>query len=191
MSCSGTMQTARTNGQGKFQFALEPGVVALEKDSSSLTIPSIGEVEYFPYMNVSTRYGFTDRFDLGLRLGIFNYELQSKVMITDPKNLDTVAVSVAPSVIVLADASIVLLPVRVLVGIPIGSDEIVITPQVTPSINNNDSGGLELSAGGSLGYAFKFDDLIVLPEVRVELPITNFAPDATVNVGVGLLFDSK
>src|SRR5687768_16316244 len=84
---SATLQTARTNGQGNFQFAVEPGVV----------YPSLlGGV--FPSLNLSGRYGVSDRVDLGLRLGTSSfYEVQSKFLLTDPADIDGVALALAPS----------------------------------------------------------------------------------------------
>ncbi len=191
-SCVGTMQTARTNGAGKFQIGVEPGAFAYEvdgsqPDNSDIKLPRIGDVEYAPYLNLSGRYGVSERVDMGLRLGVFNYEVQAKVMVTDPAAIDSVAVSIAPSVIIIP-AGLFVFPVKVLVGIPVGRDEVVFTPQVTPYF---DGGDFAFSAGGSLAYALKFEGVTLLPEIRVEAPISSFSSELAFNVGFGFLFGGR
>ncbi|GEM_PF-7001925 len=58
-ACAGTMQTARTNGSGKWQLGVEPGMVAYKTDTdpnsdSDVTIPRIGNLEYYPSLNLSS-----------------------------------------------------------------------------------------------------------------------------------------
>lgn len=188
-SCAGTMQTARTNGQGNFQVGIEPGVIAYEidREAGGEPGPRVGNVEYFPYLNLSGRYGVAERVDLGLRLSVFEYEFQTKVMITSPEDLDSVAVSVAPSVVYSAGA-LITAPVKVIVGIPVGRHELVVAPHALVSFQR---GIRSFGGGGSVGFALKLEDVTLLPELAITTPFTDLSKYLHFNVGVGILFGGR
>lgn len=193
--CAGTMQTARTNGAGKWQLGVEPGLVAHKTDhdpnaDSEIKKPRIGNVEYYPYLNLSTRYGVSDRVDLGLRLGVFRYEIQSKFMISDPNEKDDVALSFAPSVVFGAEGAISLNN-SILAGIPIGETELVISPR---ALIGTDDSRLRTTVGGSLGWAIPLGSVKILPEFNIDVPVigTDRIFDGVLyNIGIGLLFGGR
>src|SRR5262245_47544450 len=83
-----TLQTARTNGKGAFQAGIEPGVWVVTGAGAAIWVPSL---------NVSGRYGVSDRVDIGARVGTTLYEFQTKFALTDPAALDSIAFALAPS----------------------------------------------------------------------------------------------
>jgi hypothetical protein len=167
------LQTARTNGQGNFQFAVEPGVGAGLSGG-------IGGV--WPELNLSGRYGVSDRIDLGLRIGTSLYEFQTKFMLTDPTATDGVALALAPSTTIIGGGGggvgAVYWNTRVplLIGIPAGTSELTIGPRLTPTVvagggGGVGAGGFVLSGGASLGYAAHVGTKFrVMPEVGLDVP---------------------
>ncbi len=121
------LQRAESMGARKLEVAAEAGVASVQDFGQDSAVT--------PAANVAVRYGVSERFDLGLRLGSAAYEVQTKLELT-PEGAG-VPVSVAPSftvtprVDVFGDAlafSVVRVPV--LIGIPLGRSQLVLGPGV-------------------------------------------------------------
>jgi hypothetical protein len=188
------VQTADTLGAGKFQFAIEPGVggAAVISDEAGASI-------YYPHVDLAARYGITDRVDLGVRFGSSLLELQSKFLLSDPRNPD-IAMSLAPSVMGVflgsdedPDAvSYMNLSVPFLVGFKTsGGSELVLGPRISGTrLTLGDEGAINiLSAGASLGYALRVTEgFRLMPEVGVSVPLVgnvSSRSDSEVAAGFG------
>jgi hypothetical protein len=178
VGCAPTLtQTARTNGAGRLQVAVEPGVSVTGFEDARVTTPSV---------DLSARYGVTDAVDVGLRVGPYLGELQTKVMLTDPSARDGVAVAVAPTLTLLAGNALGLgsffgrLTVPLVVDVPVGSHRFVGGARLSQVVAPGDAGGAnqgwQLSAGVSGGFAFSLGSLVqLLPEVGIDVPVLGVA----------------
>ncbi len=172
------VQTADTLGAGRFQFAIEPGALGaavLGGDSDAAGV-------VMPHFDMALRYGVSERVDVGARVGFSLAELQTKVLLTQPGDPD-LAISLAPSI---SGASIrigeaeredegvstryVNVALPLLVGFKTnGGSELVLGPRL---IYTRFGGVNILSAGGSLGYAFRVTDRFrLMPEVGISFPL--------------------
>lgn len=193
-----TLQTARTNGEGNFQFAVEPGVLAAVGGGGAAVIPAL---------NLSGRYGVSDRVDMGLRIGtliyqlkfLLTYEYQLKFLLTDPAATDTTAVSIAPSTFLFfvgaSGAGLLYWDTRVpvLFGIPTGDgSEFTVGPKVHTTVlgaggGGVGGGGLILYAGGTVGYAAKVGDKFrIMPGIDLEVPIVAGVTASTTGTGTSV-----
>lgn len=171
-ACSASAtQRARTVGAGKVQVGLEPGL--------GTDLPATEE-PVRPGLDVAIRVGATDRFDVGVRVGTSQAQLQTKLQLTDNEG---VIVSVAPQLAtkgfgVYAAAHIDTGPVRsTTVGLPVLLDlpttersAIVLGPTVQYSFLSSptDMSPHWIHAGGSVGYAASFGgSFTLLPDVGV------------------------
>jgi hypothetical protein len=172
------VQTADTLGQGKFQFAMEPGVggTAVFSDAGGASV-------YYPHVDLALRYGVTDTVDLGVRFGSSLVELQSKILLTSTQDTSK-AISIAPSVMGFffgsGDSSVnyVNLAVPVLIGFKTaGGSEFVLGPRIVGTNISGGGGGGDasftvLSLGASVGYALRVSEgFRLLPEVAVAVPV--------------------
>jgi hypothetical protein len=187
-----TVQTARTNGQGNFQFAVEPGVLGAAAAGGSAVGPSL---------NLAGRYGVSDRVDVGGRLGTSLYEVQVKAMLSDPSATDSMAVSIAPSTTMIAGgiggvgAFYLREHVPVLFGLPTGGgSEFTFGPSATINFvgagaGGNAAGGLILGLGGQVGYAARLGDKFrLVPQFDLSVPVVGAAAgggEGGVGAGVG------
>jgi len=200
----GTMQTASTIGQGKTRIALEPSMWGAAGGGQSALLPNFA---------VSMRYGVSDRVDIGGRIGVPapGFELTSKFLVTSPKS-KTLAVSIAPSAggFVLAAGSggsgtggIVFVQVPVLIGIKLGTSELVIAPKIhdlnifgiatSSSASGSGSGSFNLfSIGASVGFSFGLGKTFkIMPEVAFVKPVVASAQLASGNDQVSQVFDTN
>jgi len=174
------VQTADTLGEGKFQFALEPG---LARASATDSETSEGTTVNVPQFDLALRYGVTDRLDLGARLGTSLVELQGKYLFTNPEN-PTLAVSLAPSVsgifggIGSVDVGYVRLALPLLVGFKTsGGSEFVLGPRLdgTRFLAGADGSSASLnllSGGASVGYALRVSEgFRLMPEIAYSRPL--------------------
>lgn len=203
---TGSVQTARTNGQGNFQFGVEPGVVGFAGG---------GGVGFVPSFNIAGRYGVSDRVDIGARIGSIGYEIQTKFAFTDPSDLEALAVALAPSFTAIGfggtGGGFFLLASRIplLFGIPVGDSELTVGPRISPAFfaggaGGTNAGGFALSAGGEVGFAARLGDTFwLLPHAKVDVPVVAAAAGGgesgavggfggvTFGAGVGLLFGGR
>jgi hypothetical protein len=179
LGCAPTLtQTALTNGKGRLQVAPELGVAVIGFGEGQSVLPGAG---------ISARYGITDRFDLGLRLGVGLTELQTKILLLEPADRATgLAVALAPTLgLSFADAAgfgplYARLSVPVLLDIPVSRHRLVLGARVAQVIAPAEAGGLnqgfELSAGLSVGFAFALGSVVqLIPEVGLDAPIAGRA----------------
>ncbi|QSQ12968.1 hypothetical protein JY572_32170 [Myxococcus landrumensis] len=174
------VQTADTLGQGKFQFAMEPGL-----GGAGVVSGEGVEGFYYPHIDLAMRYGVSDRVDLGVRIGSSLAELQSKFLLTHPDNPD-LAISLAPSVMGLfvgtdEDAvvgSYVNVAMPLLVGFKTsGGSEFVLGPRVSYTRIGAGGGGESaavnlLNVGTSVGYAIRVTEgFRLMPEVGFSVPV--------------------
>jgi hypothetical protein len=182
----GTLQTADTLGKGKFQMGLEPSVWGAIASGGTILVPNV---------TLSARYGLSDNFDIGGRVGSNGFELNGKLMFTKPKAPGLI-VSLAPSIggFALAAggaaAGTFYLQVPVLLGFPIGGgSQFVLGPKVmdwfffgaasTSSGGTTSSGsasGNMLALGTSVGVSLKLGSgFRLLPEVSFAYPLITAA----------------
>jgi len=197
------VQTADTLGQGRFQFAIEPGVggaAVLAGDSDEgLEGESDTDALYYPHLDLALRFGVTDRVDLGVRFGSSLAELQSKFLLTHPDN-PHLAVSLAPSLmgVFLGDdsdvGSYVNVALPVLVGFKTpGGSELVLGPRVSATRISGSSATESVavnlvSVGASVGYALRVTNgFRLMPEVGVSVPVIGEfnSTDSDSEVGAG------
>ncbi len=170
----GSVQTARTVGEGNFQFAVEPSAWgAASPDGGGALVG----------FNIAGRYGVSDRFDLGGRVGTTGAQLMGKVMFTDPE-ADGVRLALAPAgggfglAAGGAGFGMLTLQVPLLIGVPVGEhSELTLGPRVHNILivgggggeaagANFLLGGLSVGFAGALGPNFR-----LMPELTVEYPI--------------------
>ncbi len=160
----GTHQTARPIDKGSLQVGIEPGMWHV-KDSGAA-----------PVANLTARYGFGNRWDLGLRLGTAGVGVSSKFALTNPYSRRW-AVAVAPS------ASTVPMghwPVHVqlplLVGLGLGPHELTLAPKLqgwshVRTLQANRKRSTLLAAGVSVGGSIRIARGVrILPEVTFARP---------------------
>jgi hypothetical protein len=183
-----SVQTAETVGEGNFQFAIEPGVIGVAGGGTGGVLPTI---------NLSARYGITDRFDLGGRFGTSLIELHVKYMFTDPSTADsTVQAALAPQLGGVfiggagASAGYGWLTVPVLIDIPVGEHDFVIGPRAQVIfVGAGGASGAVLNVGSSVGFAAKVGKAArILPEFALVVPVFAGAGGETAFVGEGALF---
>ena len=181
----GTLQTANTLGKGKFQLALEPSAWGAVGGTTILV----------PNVTLAARYGLSDTFDLGGRVGSNGFEINGKLQLTPPKGTGLV-VSIAPSLggFALAAggaaAGSLYVQVPVLLGFDLGGgSQLVLGPKVLDwfffGSGTATSGGTTSSAGGSgnmlalgtsIGISFKLaDGFRLLPEISMAYPLLTAA----------------
>jgi hypothetical protein len=167
--CSmGMVQTAQTVGKGGHEFSVDPGFAGLVNEST------IG-----PTINAAFRYGVTDQFDLGFRLGTSIAEVQTKFLFTEPSN-KTIAVSLAPAAGILLGLGGPIygfnFPLPLLIGFKMGPHEFTLGPRLQANIYGITDGESSrtpssLSAGLSVGIAAQTSDTLrVLPELSMSTP---------------------
>ncbi len=177
----GTIQTAETLGKDNSQYALESstwGGIGQKNspfNSSSFAVPNT---------NFSARYGVTDGFDLGARIGSSGLEITTKFQLTDPKQKAATVFSIAPSVgglVVSTDgaAGSVYGQLPLLIGFRIGEgSELILGPKIHDwvvfysSSNSSDAHNL-FSVGSSIGLALRLGKTFrLLPEISVLYPLS-------------------
>ncbi len=175
--CSmGMVQTAQTVGKGGYELSIDPGFAGL-----------INEGTIGPTVNAAYRYGVTDRFDLGFRLGTSIVEAQTKFLFTEPSN-ETIAVSLAPAAGILIGLGGPIygfnFPLPLLIGFKMGPHELTLGPRLQANIYSIYDGQSSrtpssLSAGLSVGFAAQTSDkLRVLPELSMSTPFYIGGPHA-------------
>lgn len=193
---TGSVQTARTNGAGNFQFAVEPGIIGIGSTVGTVIVPSF---------NIAGRYGVTDSVDIGARIGSVSYEIQAKIMFTDPNDYEGMAISIAPQVTAIGAGAggtsffLVRTAIPLLFGLSMGDSELVFGPRISPWFfgggggGAGSAGGLALFVGGEIGYALRVGDKFwILPHVSFDYPVLAVVAaggsSASGSLGEGLLF---
>ena len=150
-----------------------------------------------PTVNLSGRYGITDRFDLGGRFGTSLIELHGKVMFTDPADPEALQIAFAPQlggIFVGAageSAGYGWLNAPVLFDIPVGQHDIVVGPRVhTTFAGGGGGGGVLFSIGSSIGFAAKVGNTArILPELAVVVPLAgSISGGGTDFLGGGVIY---
>lgn len=157
-------QRADTLGRGHLQVGLEPTITA--QPAAVLT----------PAVDLSVRYGVSERVDVGTRLGQSGLGLTVKVMIT-PRAWPVV-LSVAPHVTgqlnvapnLAITGPIVQLGLPLLVGVRLGTHQLVLGPRI--ELLAAGGGRRVVAVGSSLGVALRLSSAVsVLPEVAATAPL--------------------
>lgn len=167
--CSmGMVQTAQTVGKGGYEVSIDPGFAGIINNGT------IG-----PAVNAAYRYGVTDRFDLGFRLGTSIAEVQTKFLFTEPSN-ETIAISLAPAAGLLLGLGGPIyganFPLPLLIGVKMGPHELTLGPRLqanTYFITDGASSAapFALSAGLSVGIAVQASATFrLLPELSISTP---------------------
>jgi hypothetical protein len=189
----GNVQKAETLGKGRFQIGLEPGAVTVASSAGGVTLP---------HVDLSGRYGVSDKVDLGLRIGSSFIELQSKFQLTHPEVGSGFVASLAPTLggIFIGSsaggAGFINLNVPVLLGYHFaGGSELVFGPRLHALflLANTDAasgGALVLGPGASLGIALQLgESFALMPEVSFSVPVigaaSNFAGTSGAGAGAG------
>jgi hypothetical protein len=192
----GHVQTADTLGEGKFQFAFEPGLQGtgiLSEDGSEVSANDIDfddddddsglDGVIYPHIDFALRYGVSERVDLGVRFGSSLAELQAKILLTQPGDPD-LAISLAPALSGVyfgtgdEDVGYTNLSLPLLIGFKTdGGSEFVLGPRVIGTRVSggigNDSGSINvLSVGASVGFALRVaNGFRLMPEVAFSVPV--------------------
>jgi hypothetical protein len=193
----GHVQTADTLGEGKFQFAFEPGLQGTGILSESSAEASANDIDFddddgdgsdlegiiYPHIDFALRYGVSERVDLGVRFGSSLAELQAKILLTQPGDPD-LAISLAPSLSGVyfgtgdEDVGYTNLALPLLIGFKTdGGSEFVLGPRVIGTRVSggigNDSGSINvLSVGASVGFALRVaNGFRLMPEVAFSVPV--------------------
>ncbi|MBM7113052.1 hypothetical protein [Archangium primigenium] len=192
------VQTADTLGAGRFQLGLEPGAQPVEETETESDGTRTVKRGYAPLVDLSLRYGVTERLDLGARIGSSSLELQSKILLTSPEN-ESLAISLAPSASGIfaafgpLEAGYLRVSLPLLIGIKTrGGSELVFGPRLDgrrflAGAGEDTLGVNILNAGASVGYALRVSEgFRLLPEVAYSRTIAGSAEanGATVDRGV-------
>jgi hypothetical protein len=172
-----SFQTADTNGRGRTQLGLEAGSTGIAVKDGRASLPGTA---------ISARYGVSDDLDIGARIGTGGGDIMAKLrLMGGPGQL---TVSLAPSIggISLGPTSLTSAQVPLLVGIPLGSHQFVLSPKVhmyraSIDTTTTDDKGVTtyaaasatiLSAGTGVGLALKLGETFrILPEFSVVYPL--------------------
>ncbi len=204
----GTLQTAETNGEGQFQGAIEPGVLG-----------AAGSEGFggFGYFNLSGRYGVSDRVDIGGRFGTAGLEFTTKFMLTDPAAEKGPILSLAPSIggfflgIGGSSAGIANIQVPLIIGLPLGEHQFVLSPKVHTIIaaagGQGETGVAFIgSLGSGIGFAAKVGGNVrIMPEFSFIAPliagagvaggegsiVSGFADGALLQFSLGILVGGR
>ncbi len=160
----GTLQRAQTAGEDQLQVALEPGLYGAQDG---------GDVGLIPYGNVAARYGVSDSFDVGARVGFAGAELQAKWRVT-PSDAPVV-VAVAPNAggLFFGESSLVTAQLPVIVEVPVGEHALVLGPKAwMVGAGAGDTRASMLGLGGSVGVALRLGpSFVILPEYAAVRPV--------------------
>lgn len=169
----GTMQTARTAGEGNVQIAIEPSVWGVATSEGTVALPNV---------NMAVRYGVSDSMDVGARFGGSLIQVLGKFRLTDPTAEGDLILSLAPTLGGLffagggAGVGILNLQVPMLAGIPVGDSELTLAPKLIYNGVFGGGGGESasvhaVSIGASVGFAAKIGNFRLVPEVAVSYPL--------------------
>jgi hypothetical protein len=195
-------QKAETLGEGNYEFAVEPTVWGAGGGNTN------GFFTVAP--NITYRYGTSDRFDIGGRIGASGIELLTKWQLSDGDTKISIAPSFGGFAAGGSGASVgfVQVGVPVLFGVPMGdSGELVLGPREQTYLVFGSGGGTAASGtaillGGTVGYSAQASDrLRVHPEFGFLFPVVasasaggtsastaSFGGGFIWNLGVGLAF---
>ncbi len=175
-SSHGSIQTAHTVGEGNFQGAIEPGLIAVP---NTVNLNGGSGTTVLPTVNFAGRYGVTDRFDLGGRFGSSLYEITAKFQFTDD---DGTVVSLAPDATFAffavggVGAGVFRTQFPLLIGIPTGDHQLVVGPNwvfatTAAGGGGGAAGGTAMGPGAQVAYSLKLSDGFRLhPELSVKFP---------------------
>lgn len=181
----GTMQTAHTIGAGNTQFALEPSLWGGVGGGAGVGLPMVA---------VSGRYGVNDHTDLGFRIGTNGGDVLTKFKLVGG-GPGTIVISLAPAAGGFfaatggGGAGSMMFQVPLLIGIPVGSSELVLGPKIHDWYigggSGSGNGGVNLfSVGASVGFAIRAGNTFqIMPELTLLKP-TNAHAGATGTSGV-------
>lgn len=185
----GAVQTAQTLGEGNYEVSIEPGVYGAAV---------AGEGSQAFSLNVGFRFGVTDRFDIGGRVGTTLGEVQTKILLSDPEN-ENFALSIAPAIggfgfgTGVGSVGVLNIPVPVLIGFKFGRHELTLGPRIQNLVlfgsagagnSNADASLYVLMAGGSVGFAAQLGERFrLLPELAVAAPIYGSASASATGAG--------
>lgn len=175
-SSHGSIQTAHTVGKGNFQGAIEPGVVMIP---NTVTLSGAPGTLIFPSVNFAGRYGVTEKFDLGARLGSSLYEITTKFQFTDDGGT---IISLAPDATFAAFAvngaggGFFRFQTPLLIGLPAGENQFIVGPNWVFNSAFGGGGGQTAAVTGmgpgvQVAYSAKLADSFRLhPELSVKFP---------------------
>jgi hypothetical protein len=178
------LQRPNTCGQGNGELALELSEQTLFNKDSFTAFPTVG---------IAGRYGVTDRFDMGGRIGPSGFELQAKVMLDHPQSAYPVSLAPSAGLTVLDTGGVALrfytFALPLLIGVPLPKGhQLIFAPRLADQLSDisaGTAGGLinVLSAGGSIGVAFHVWHLWLLPELGIQAPVLSTAIRTDVSGG--------
>lgn len=172
-ACTTTpVQRVESLGKGNWQVGIEPGAFSLASGGEGVTLPTF---------NISGRYGVTDKFDFGARIGSSGYEFLTKAQLTEDDA--PTLISIAPHGTFIGfgggggGAAYLRATVPVMFGVPIGEHQLVLSPAVQTFFfagggGGGSAGGVGLTAGGNVGFNAQLNQGFALhPEFGVQFPV--------------------
>ncbi len=194
----GSVERAETLGKGQYQVSIEPGAVVATVEGESIVLPTF---------QTSFRFGVSDRFDIGGRIGTSGGRLLTKYMFTKP-GATGVRLALAPNIGGFAIGAgtgegsggfaYVDAVVPLMIGIPVTEHELTFGPRLHDTLFFAGSGGESAMAnllyvGSSIGFSIQASKKFgILPEVTLEYPLVASAgaggeTDSEFNTFSGLL----
>ncbi len=167
----GVFQQPETLGKGRWQVSAE---------LSSQAQAGLDSLTLFPMVGVTGRYGVTEHFDLGVKIGPSGLETQAKVMLTPREGI---VVSLAPLIggtfsmpsgLIFGTGQVAL---PVLIGVPLSKRvQLIFAPRVHDGLlvlSAGQAGGTvnTFSLGGAVGVAVKLERFQIIPDVGFLAPL--------------------
>jgi len=173
----GSVERAETLGKGNFQVSIEPGAAIVAAEGTGVGLPTF---------HTSFRYGISERFDIGGRVGTSGGRLLTKVLLTKTESTGP-RLALAPNLggfalgLSSGEESVgsgyldVVFPV--LLGVPVKAHELTLGPRVHDTMFFAGAGGDTVFSnifylGSSIGFSIQAGKkFAILPEVLFEYPI--------------------
>lgn len=189
-----TMGTARTLDVGETQFFIAPEYSRFSMGGQPLSEPTV---------ELGGRYGITDEIEVGARVWLPGYAIDTKIALLRSESEETGwDLSIAPAVSYLGSMSgtaegsgyelhVTTLYLPLLIGYNLGGgNSVVIGPRIADQIwtteDQEDTTANLLYVGSSLSFVWKVTDGIrIAPEVALAAPIVESVPGFGTDVGVG------
>lgn len=189
-----TMGTARTLDAGETQFFVAPEYSRFSLGGEPLSEPTV---------EIGGRYGITDDVEVGARVWLPGYAIDTKIALLRSESEETGwDISVAPALSYLGSMSgtaegsgyelhVTTLYLPLLMGYNLGGGNSVvlgarIADQIWTTEDQADTTANLLYVGGSLSFVWKVADGIrIAPEVALAAPIVESVPGFGTDVGIG------
>ncbi len=189
-----TMGTARTLDQGETQFFVAPEYSRFSMGGQPLSEPTV---------EIGGRYGITDEVEVGARVWLPGYAVDTKIALLRSETEDSGwDLSVAPAVSYMGSMSgtaegsgyelhVTTIYLPLLIGYNLGGGNSVVlgarlADQIWTTEDQEDTTANLLYIGSSLSFVWKVAEGIrIAPEVALAAPVVESVPGFGTDVGIG------